>query len=129
MNTISVFSVRELSPAELSEGMEESAASMDDKPSFVESLKLLVMNKYFIMIAVFYMLTYIQTGIAGVGTYWCTYVLGDVSMLGAFSAAQMIPMIIGLALTPVLIKKFKGMYKINLCGIYCINCIPVHYLL
>lgn len=116
VNTISVFSVRELSPAELSEGMEESAASMDDKPSFVESLKLLIMNKYFIMIAVFYMLTYIQTGIAGVGTYWCTYVLGDVSMLGAFSAAQMIPMIIGLALTPVLIKKFKGMYKINLCG-------------
>ena len=116
VNTISVFSVRELSPEELSEGMEESAASMDEKPSFVESLKLLLMNKYFIMIAVFYMLTYIQTGIAGVGTYWCTYVLGDVSMLGAFSAAMMIPMIIGLALTPVLIKKFKGMYKINLCG-------------
>ena len=116
VNTISVFSVRELSPEELSEGMEESAASMDDKPSFVESLKLLLMNKYFILIAVFYMLTYIQTGIAGVGTYWCTYVLGDVSMLGAFSAAMMIPMIIGLALTPMLIKKFKGMYKINLCG-------------
>lgn len=116
VNTISVFSVRELSPEELSEGMEESAASMDEKPSFVESLKLLLMNKYFILIAVFYMLTYIQTGIAGVGTYWCTYVLGDVSMLGAFSAAMMIPMIIGLALTPVLIKKFKGMYKINLCG-------------
>lgn len=116
VNTISVFSVRELSPEELSEGMEESAASMDEKPSFIESLKLLLMNKYFIMIAVFYMLTYIQTGIAGVGTYWCTYVLGDVSLLGAFSAAQMIPMIIGLALTPVLIKKFKGMYKINLCG-------------
>lgn len=116
VNTIAVFSVRELSPEELSEGMEESAASMDEKPSFVESLKLLLMNKYFILIAVFYMLTYIQTGIAGVGTYWCTYVLGDVSMLGAFSAAQMIPMIIGLALTPVLIKKFKGMYKINLCG-------------
>lgn len=116
VNTISVFSVRELSPEELSEGMEESAASMDEKPSFVESLKLLLMNKYFILIAVFYMLTYIQTGIAGVGTYWCTYVLGDVSMLGAFSAAMMIPMIIGLALTPMLIKKFKGMYKINLCG-------------
>ena len=116
VNTIAVFSVRELSPEELSEGMEESAASMDEKPSFVESLKLLLLNKYFIRIAVFYMLTYIQTGIAGVGTYWCTYVLGDVSMLGAFSAAQMIPMIIGLALTPVLIKKFKGMYKINLYG-------------
>ena len=28
----------------------------------------------------------------------------------------MIPMIVGLALTPALIKKFKGMYKINLFG-------------
>lgn len=117
VNTISVFSVRELSAEELAEGTEESAEEVaEDKPSFTESLKLLLKNKYFIMIAIFYILTYVQTGIAGVGAYWCTYVLGDSSMLGAFSAAQMIPMIIGLAFTPVLIKKFNGMYKVNLFG-------------
>ena len=117
VNTISVFSVRELSAEELAEGTEESAEEVaEDKPSFIESLKLLLKNKYFVMIAIFYILTYVQTGIAGVGAYWCTYVLGDSSMLGAFSAAQMIPMIIGLAFTPVLIKKFNGMYKVNLFG-------------
>ena len=117
VNTISVFSVRELSEEELAEGMDEDASAIkEDKPSFIESFKLLIKNKYFIMIACFYIFTYVQTGIAGVGAYWCTYVLGDASMLGAFSAAQMIPMIIGLALTPTMIKKFKGMYKVNLFG-------------
>ena len=117
VNTISVFSVRELSEEELAEGMDEDASAIkEDKPSFIESFKLLIKNKYFIMIACFYIFTYVQTGIAGVGAYWCTYVLGDASMLGAFSAAQMVPMIIGLALTPTMIKKFKGMYKVNLFG-------------
>lgn len=120
VNTISVFSVRELSPEELAEGTGTDASEVaEDKPTFMESLKLLLKNKYFIMIAVFYIFTYIQTGIAGVGAYWCTYVLGNASMLGAFSAAQMVPMIIGLAIVPALIKKCGGMYKVNLFG-YCI---------
>ncbi|MDO4283948.1 MAG: MFS transporter [Eubacteriales bacterium] len=115
VNTISVFSVRELTDAELSEGMSASELS-EEKPSFMESLKLLLANKYFLMIAGFYILMYIQTGIASVGTYWCTYVLGNVGMLGAFSAAQMGPMIIGLFFTPFLVKRFKGMYKLNFYG-------------
>ena len=115
VNTISVFSVKELSPEELSEG---TTANMDEKVPFVESLKLLAKNKYFIMIAIFYVLMYIQTGIASVGAYWCRYVLGSDAMLGAFSAAQMVPMIVGLAVTPFLVQKFKGMWKINFFG-YC----------
>ena len=55
VNTISVFSVKELSPEELSEG---TTATMDEKIPFVESLKLLAKNKYFIMIAIFYVLMY-----------------------------------------------------------------------
>lgn len=115
VNTISVFSVKELSPEELSEG---TNASMDEKVPFVESLKLLFKNKYFIMIAIFYVLMYIQTGITSVGTYWCTYVYGDVSALGMFTASGMVPMIIGLAVTPFLVQKMKGMWKVNFFG-YC----------
>ena len=103
--------------SELSAG-ETNAASAEEKPKFVESLLLLLKNKYFLMIAGFYILMYMQTGITSVGAYWCTYVLGDVSMLGAFSAAMMAPMIIGLIFTPFLVKKFKGMWKLNFYG-YC----------
>lgn len=115
VNTISVFSVKELSEEELSAG---TTASMDESVPFVESIKLLFKNKYFIMIAIFYVLMYIQTGIASVGVYWCTYVYGDASALGLFTGAQMVPMIVGLAVTPFLVQKFKGMWKLNFLG-YC----------
>ena len=115
VNTISVFSVKELPEDEMKAGITEANASQEDV-SFLESLKLLLKNKYFILIALFYVLMYIQTGIAGVGTYYCTYVLKDVGLLGAFSAAQMVPMIVGLVFTPMLVKKFKGMYKVNFFG-------------
>lgn len=115
VNTISVFSVKELSEEELSEGAEEVKHEEYEKVSFVESLKLLLSNKYFLMIAAFYILMYIQTGIAGIGIYYMTYVLGNPALLGTFSMAQMLPMVIGLALTPALVKKF-GIYKSNLAG-------------
>lgn len=116
VNTISVFSVKELPPEEIA--VEENTGK-EDKVSFIESMKLLLSNKYFLMITAFYILTYVQTGITGIGIYYMTYVMGDPSLLGTFMSAQMLPMVIGLAFTPALVKKFKGMYKVNLTG-YCL---------
>ena len=45
-----------------------------------------------------------------------TYVLKNANLLGVFSWAINIPMIIGLLFTPVLVAKFGGMYKLNLMG-------------
>lgn len=117
VNSISVFSVKELPPEEIAE--DDQNKHQDDKISFVESMKLLISNKYFLMITAFYILTYVQTGITGIGIYYMTYVMGDPSLLGTFMTAQMLPMVIGLAFTPALVKKFKGMYKVNLAG-YCL---------
>lgn len=116
VNTISVFSVKELPENEISTGNTDETAPAE-KISFVESLKLLLANKYFLMIAAFYILMYIQTGISGIAIYYMTYVLGNASFLGMFTMAQMLPMIIGLALTPSIVKRF-GIYKTNLFG-YC----------
>lgn len=116
VNAIAVFSVKELSEEELSSGAEEKEVHTEEKVSFIESLKLLLANKYFVMIAVAYICIYIQTGIAGIGVYYMTYVFGDPSLLGLFSMAGMVPMVVGLAFTPMLVKKFKGMYKVNLYG-------------
>lgn len=116
VNTVSVMSVKELSEAELSEGLETSKNSVQTKLTFRQSFKLLIANKYFRLIAAFYILMYIQTGISGIGIYYMTYVLGNPALLGTFSSAMMLPMVVGLAFTPILVKKFKGMYKINLAG-------------
>ncbi len=116
VNTISVLSVKELSPEELSGNAGTGSQEAETKIGLLESFKLLVANKYFLMIAGFYILMYVQTGFAGIGIYYMTYVLGNPAMLGTFSMAQMLPMVIGLAFTPALVKKFKGMYKVNLFG-------------
>lgn len=116
VNAISVFSVKELPPEEGNEAENESEAAAEEKVSFVESLKLLLTNKYFLLIAAFYIMMYMQTGISSIGIYYMTYVIGNPAMLGTFSMAMMLPMVIGLVFTPMLVKKFKGMYKVNLCG-------------
>ena len=45
-----------------------------------------------------------------------TYILGNANLLGVFSIAVNGPMIAGLILTPLLVKKLGGMYKLNLTG-------------
>ncbi len=119
VNTISVFSVKELPDSELmdqEEGKTADAAAEAEKLTFLDSFKLLLKNKYYLLICVIYIFTYVQTGIAGVGIYYMKYVLGNEQLLGLFSMAQMFPMIIGLAFTPMLVAKLKGMYKVNLGG-------------
>ena len=114
VNTISVFSVKELSAEELAEGMEE--ARPEEKIPFTESISLLLKNKYFLMIAAFYILMYVQQGITAVGAYWCKYVLENDEMLSAFTAAQSLPMVLGLALVPFIVKLTGSMYKANFVG-------------
>ena len=112
VNAISVFSVKEIPQEE----EETESVSSEEKVSFVESLKLLLANKYFLLIAAFYIMMYVQTGISSIGIYYMTYVIGNPAMLGTFSMAMLLPMVVGLVFTPMLVKKFKGMYKVNLCG-------------
>lgn len=117
VNTISVLSVKELPEEEAEEGKQTENAPAE-KLSLLEAIKLLLANKYYIIIALIYVFIYMQTGITGVGIYYMTYILGNPALLGTFSMASMFPMIIGLAFTPALVKKMKGMYKVNLYG-YC----------
>lgn len=109
-NMLAVFSVKEI------ETCEETAVSNSEGVSFLQSVRLLVSNKYYLLILAFYLLQYGMQGITnGVGIYFCTYVLNDAGALGLFSFAGMIPMIVGLAFTPSLVKKF-GIYKTNKYG-------------
>ena len=48
-----------------------------------------------------------------VGTYFMTYVLFNQKLFGVFSWAINIPLIIALAITPTLVAKARGMYKLN----------------
>ena len=52
----------------------------------------------------------------GMGIYFMKYVLGTDRLFGTFSWAINIPMIVGLLITPVLVTRLNGMYKLNIVG-------------
>ncbi len=116
INTIAVFSVRELPEDELMDNSDDNASKdTAAKPSLIESLKIVFTNKYFIMVLLSYLLFYIYYGTMGSGVYYFTYVMHDANLYSTYSSANLLPMIPGLIITPILVKKF-GMYKSNLAG-------------
>lgn len=116
-NTISVMSVRELSPEELDdEEMAKSSEGQEEKYNLIDAFKLLAHNRYFLMICGSYLLMQIYSATLNMGIYFMTYVLKNANLLGVFSWAINIPMIVGLLFTPTLVARFHGMYKLNIYG-------------
>lgn len=115
-NTISVMSVKELTPEELAEGESKNEDVQEEKYSLIDAFKLLVHNKYYLMICASYILMQVYSATLNMGIYYMTYVLKNANLLGVFSWAINIPMILGLLFTPALVAKFKGMYRLNFYG-------------
>ena len=80
----------------------------DQKPAFS--------NKYYVMICVTYLLTQLCQSTINMGVYFMKYILGDENLLSTFSLFINVPLILGLVVTPWLVAKMKGMYKINIIG-------------
>ena len=115
-NTISVMSVKELTPEELAEGETKNEDVQEKKYSLIDAFKLLVHNKYYLMICASYILMQVYSATLNMGIYYMTYVLKNANLLGVFSWAINIPMILGLLFTPALVAKFQGMYRLNFYG-------------
>ena len=113
-NTLSVLSVKELSDEELAE--DKKSDESEEKYNLISAFKLLVHNKYFLMICGSYLLMQLYSATLGMGIYFMKYVLVDEGLFGTFSWAINIPMIVGLLVTPILVAKFNGMYKLNVAG-------------
>ena len=113
VNTISALSVKELPEEELNDGEDNSA---DEKYSLVEAAKLLFSNKFYIMICSTYILQQIYQAMINMGIYYMMYVLFNENLFPVFSWAINIPLIIALLITPALVSKWKGLYKLNLTG-------------
>ena len=111
VNTISALSVKELPEEEL-----EQTESLDETYSLLDAAKLLFTNKYYVMICITYILQQIYTAMLNMGIYYMSYVLFNEDLYGVFSWAINIPLIIALVITPALVTKLKGMYKLNFAG-------------
>lgn len=112
-NTVAVLSVKELPPEELAPQDEKKK---EEKYSLIEAGKMLLHNKYYIVILIIDVLRQTYSSIINMGIYFMTYVLGKAELLGTFSGAINLALIIGLAFLPALVAKYKGYYKLNFSG-------------
>jgi GPH family glycoside/pentoside/hexuronide:cation symporter len=97
---VCVFPLKELPPSEF-------GGVSTEKVSFAKSVKYLLANRFFIIqlfSSILYMGLTAVTGIVGV--YYMTYILGDPSLLALFALLMTVPMVIGLSVTPALVKRF-----------------------
>ena len=112
VNTISVFSIKELPEEELKAGKDYT----EEKYSLVEAAKLLFSNKYYLMICATYICQQIYSAMLNMGIYYMIYILKNEDLYSVFSWAINIPVIIAMCITPMLVEKMKGLYRMNLAG-------------
>ena len=113
INTISGLSVKELSEDELSD---TQTSSTEEKYGLLQAFKLLVKNKFYLMICGAYIFQQLYSAMIGAGIFYMTWVLKDKNLFGQFAWAVNIPLIIALIFTPALVGKWNGMYKLNVRG-------------
>ena len=82
----------------------------------IEAAKLLFSNKYYLMICVTYICQQIYSAMLNMGIYYMIYVLKNEDLYSVFSWAINIPVIIAMCITPMLVEKMKGLYRMNLAG-------------
>jgi len=70
-----------------------------------EGFKALMMNKYWMIMVILGVVTFIGQGIGGANVYYAQYVLGDKNYIGTLTVAMMVPMLIGMFLVALLIKR------------------------
>ena len=110
-NTLSVFSVKEL-PAEETEAEEKK----ENELTFLQSFRVLLKNKYYVIISCSYILTQLYASVIGMGTYYAKYILGNEELFSDLSLGINITMVVALTILPYVIKKMGGMYKLNIWG-------------
>ena len=116
VNTVSCLCVRELPEEELYK-TDLMEYPQPEKPySLFEGFSLLFANKYYLMICSIYLMSQLCQSSLNMGVYYMKYVLGSEDLLKAFTLYTNIPLILGLIVTPMLVKKLRGMYKLNLVG-------------
>lgn len=122
VNTISCLCVKELPDEELYMTDLVAFPQPESPCSAREGFHLLCSNRYFLLVCATYILSQLCQSVLNIGVYYMKYVMGDESLLKVFSAFTNIPLILGLVITPVLVRKLRGMYKLNMAG-YGITCV------
>ena len=97
-------------------GHQEVENTAEERPTMRESARMLLSNRYYLIILGIFLLTQIFTAMLNMGIFFMKYILGDAKLLGVFAWAINVPLIVGLLVTPVVVDRFKEMYRVNIWG-------------
>lgn len=115
-NTFSTLSIKEMPPEELYKSDFDEVPVQSRPYTLAEGAKLLLSNKYYLMICGVCILSQVCQSALNMGVYFMKYVLGNEAMLKTFSLFSNVPLILGLVITPWLVRTLRGMYKLNFVG-------------
>jgi len=103
ITNIPVLAVREL-PEEETEGVK---AATENKLTFVQTLKELVSNKYFLLILAYYFFMYLFSFTSSsLTTFYAVYCLGSPTAMGTIALVSYVPTVIVLTFVANITKKF-----------------------
>lgn len=115
-NTLSALSFKEMPQEELYMTDFNTVDMPEKNYTLPEAARYLFGNPYFLMVCGIYLLSQVSQSALGMGVYFMKYVLGSDALLKRFSLFANLPLILGLIITPWLVKKLRGMYKLNIAG-------------
>ncbi len=116
---IPFFCVHELPESELMEEVPRAGMNQmeEKKTGFFTSIKLLLTNKYFVLILLVYFFNYLLSGVnSGVMVFYATYVLKNTTVMGLLSMASMLPMIIFMPFMAKIVGKAGSMQRSCVIG-------------
>jgi GPH family glycoside/pentoside/hexuronide:cation symporter len=93
---------RDTSPKDASLESTKGKRTRSKDTSIKRALSFLLKSRYFYIIIALYLMLAITSGTAGIGIYFVRDVLGNADLLGLFSIAAAVPMIIMMPLVPKL---------------------------
>ncbi len=103
---IPVLVIRELPEEELNEGR-VNTANAEEKPKFLETMKMLVTNKYFMLILCYYFFMYLLSFTSSSLTvYYCTQVIGSTTAMGSIAMVSYVPTVLVLTFVASITKKY-----------------------
>lgn len=81
----------------------------ENRIPFKRVFSALLTSKYFYLVFGVYLLMYMRQTSSAAGVYYATYILGNENLLGLMSAAQMLPLVLGLLFASKIVALLGGL--------------------
>ena len=84
----------------------ESAVAVEKVP-LKKNLKALLQNKYWVIMILYMLISFISSGLGGINIFYAQWILGDPAKVAVIGILSFMPIAVGAVFMPVLLSKFS----------------------